>query len=169
MPSMMENISLAIIVAIPTVLSPLLMSWLQNRNLLKVKAQDYEREDEVAKNLLERQDAIAAKTAETAFLLRANNAAVARNAADTKDKLSVIHALVNSSMTAALQSELAACRRTLVLMTEMIDIKRSSGHEPSDKTVQEMGAIKAKVAELETTIAERLKQADEIAASIASH
>lgn len=156
-----ENVQLALIVAVPGLLAPLLMAALQNKNLRKIKEADYKRQDLVASNLLERQDAIAEKAAETAMLLRKNTAAVAAAAAETHGQLKVIHALVNSNMTTVMQSELAAYRASLVLMNEVIDLKHSAGIKPGDFTVQAMGVIKEKIATLESALAERDKQTSE--------
>jgi hypothetical protein len=159
---MPDAVYLALIAATSGIVGPMLMAWLQNRNMRAVKEQDYARQDEVARSLLERQDAISAKAIETAALLRVNTAAVASAATETHSQLRVIHALVNSNMTAALQAELVARRAAQVLMTEVADLKRASGHKPSESTEQEAVVNRAKIDELEAVLADRLKQAKEI-------
>jgi len=161
MPSMGENVALALIVAASTVGSPLLMAWLQGRNLRKVKEQDYARQDVVAERLFEQQEKVSAR-------LLVNNTLVAVTSSETLGQLKVIHGLVNSQMTAALQSELDTRRHAQVLMMEVVDLKRASGHEPAEATLQESVVNGAKIAELERTIAERARQQAEAAAKPAA-
>jgi hypothetical protein len=70
-------------------------------------------------------------------------------------KLDGIHTLVNSSMTAAMESELAGLRRERVMMVAIIDLKRSAGQEPTPDEIAEVKATEAKVEELERELAER--------------
>lgn len=75
----------------------------------------------------------------------------------TNSKLDVIHKLVNSNMTAALQAERDATVRELAMMQEVIDLKRVAGHEPSPEALEAIVATKSKISELETTLMDRLK------------
>lgn len=72
-----DSVQLALIVAIPAMMSPLLLAWLTNRAALKAKAQDAElrrtekseewrRQDEVAAKLLIQQELAATRAAEAA-------------------------------------------------------------------------------------------------------
>lgn len=140
------GITVALIVAIPAFLSPLILAWLTNRNLRFAKAQDYKRQDDVA-----------AQAASAARLLLAANERVAASTRITNGKLDVIHALVNSNMTAVIGAELAARRENLVLLLEVVAIKRAAGHEPTDEAISTIEVAKSKIAELETTLADRLK------------
>ena len=80
--------------------SPILVGWFAAKRDRRNKKEDYDR-----------QDVVAAKAAEAAILLLAANERVAKTAAVTNQKLDVIHTLVNSNMTAAMQAELDAINK----------------------------------------------------------
>lgn len=71
----------------------------------------------------------------------------------TDEKLDVIHGLVNSSLTQALQGELDATRRTVVLL------KLEAGAIPTTEAAAEIAAAETRIVELATTIEERAAQA----------
>jgi len=144
----LENVWLALIVAVPAMLSPLLLSWLTNRQARMAKVEDYAR-----------QDLVAQKAADAAKALLAANEIVATNAKKTNEKLDVIHTLVNSSMTSAMQSELDARRIGVGLMVEIIALKRDAGKEPTPEAQQAVESSKWIIKELEEQLADRLKQA----------
>ena len=77
----------------------------------------------------------------------------------TNDKLDVLHTLVNSQYTAALQAELDATIRELAMMHEVIDLKRVQGQQPSERSQATLAATEAKIAALQITLDERAKQA----------
>jgi hypothetical protein len=153
---------------------------------------DYQRQDKVAAAVAETARAaaeqvrdVAAQAARAASILQEAQAEsirrtdeVARLAAqqaegttakldDTNSKLDVIHGLVNSTLSAALQSELDALVTSLAMMREVMDLKRSGGHEPAEEAIIAFQATEAKIAELRATLADRLKQAEVIAAQSA--
>lgn len=134
----------AAIVAIGTVFSPLLLSWLTGRQRRAEKKQDWKRQDEVAE-----------QAAKAAALLLAQNKVVAAAAGIINEKLDTIHTLVNSQMTAALQSESDAITRELAMMKEVIALKRASGQEPSQGALEAIVATEAKIAELRAVLADR--------------
>lgn len=103
----MNAIWIALIVAAPTALGPVLL----------VRAQGRERRRD-QRLTWDRDDAVALKVAETARLLEENNRAVVANAQRMDVKLNEIHILVNSTLTAAMDSELAALKQQLLLMRE---------------------------------------------------
>jgi hypothetical protein len=120
---------------------------------------DYQRQDEVAKR---------AATATAAAQESARQAqALAQEASgkldDTNGKLDVIHGLVNSTLSAALQSELDALVTSLAMMREVMDLKKAGGRDPAAEAVIAFHATEAKIAELQATLADRLKQAEVIA------
>jgi hypothetical protein len=147
---------------------------------------DYQRQDKVAKAAAETARAaaaeareVAAQAAEAARLLQAAQAETiartdevarltAEQADSTNGKLDVIHELVNSAFSAALASQLDALVTSLAMMREVIDLKRSAGHEPTEEAVIALQATEAKIAELRATLADRLQQAEEIAALAAT-
>lgn len=165
----MENVYLALIVAVPALLSPLFLSWLTNRNQQKVKEldaelkrreklEDYARQDEVAERLVKQQNAAVAKVAEVAESLRVENRIVAETTKTTNEKLDVIHVLVNSNMTASMQGELNALRIGLTQMREIIELKKAAGLQPTPEVQMSVGSLMGKIAELEAQLADRLKQ-----------
>lgn len=90
-------------------------------------------------------------------------AIVAENANITNEKLEVIHTLVNSSMTAAIQSEFEATVRELAMMQEVVELRKSAGQgEPSSEMMAALKSTELKIKELKETLAERHRQ-DELA------
>jgi hypothetical protein len=163
---MSDTIWLALIVAVPAMASPLLMAWLQNRHAAAKEDRDHERQDavaeraeEVARLLLERQEAVKAAAEKTARLLKENNRAVAETAAETHSQLKVIHTLVNSSMTAAIQAEHDATVRELAMMREVIALNNAAGREPSREALAAVDATEQKIDELKLSLSDRTKQA----------
>lgn len=105
-----------------------------------------------------RQDRVADRAAETAELLLANNQAVADTAEVTNNKLDVIHTLVNSNMTAALQGELDSTRANLATLRELIALRVSQGQEPNNDTLAALATLEAKVKKLAANLSDRLEQ-----------
>lgn len=142
--------------------SPVLLNMLNGRQQRKSKEQDYRRQDEVAARLETRQDAQAAKAAEAARDLIESNKLVADAAKEaaqiTVARLDVIHTLVNSQMTAAIQSELDATEREVVLMREVIGLNSVAGRSPTEESMGAVMATEAKIRELRVTLAERHRQ-----------
>jgi len=125
---------------------------------------DWARQDQVAAkaekaaaDLAKSQKMIADKAAEAAELLLANNERVARTQQETNGKLDVIHTLVNSNMTAAMQSEFDAVARELAMMREVAALKQAAGQEPSPETLAAISATEAKLHELDAALADRAK------------
>jgi hypothetical protein len=75
-----------------------------------------------------------------------------------ESKLNVIHTLVNSTLTAALQAQLDATRRELTLMIELSAMQTEAGHEVSDDRKAAVGALSRKVDELAEAMADRAQQ-----------
>jgi len=108
------------------------------------------------------------RTDEVARLAEQQAALVGAKLDDTNGKLDVIHGLVNSAMTTALQSEMDALVTSLAMMREVMDLKKSGGHEPAAEAVIALQATEAKITELQASITDRLKQAEVIAARAAA-
>jgi hypothetical protein len=113
---------------------------------------------EAARLLSDRQDSSANKAAEAARLLLQSNKDVAETARVQGDKLDEIHVLVNSNLTASMESELVAHKAALALMKEMVDIKESSGKKPSRDLLSGIAVSEKKVSELSAKLSDRLKQ-----------
>jgi hypothetical protein len=147
---MSDPILIAIIAAIAgmgTVFSPLILAHMAARQRRAEKQLDWAREDRVAD-----------QAAEAARLLLAANERVAKTAAVTNAKLDVIHTLVNSTLTAAMQAEYDATVRTLALMREVAALKQAAGQEPTDETAVAIDAMQARVTELKVAVDDRLTQ-----------
>lgn len=173
----MTNVVIALIAAFGAGTVGLAGQLLLGRQAAKLrreeKQEDWARQDKVAEQaeraaalLLERQDAVAAQAAEAASLLLDANERVAETAAVTNGKLDVIHTLVNSNMTAAMQAELDATVRELAMMHEVIDMKRAAGAEPSVAALAAVEATATKIDELQVTLADRLKQNEKVEALV---
>ena len=141
-----EPVYIAVIVAISSMFGPVLMAWVTYRVQRAQRLEDWARQDEVARRV-EQVATHAAAAAQT-----------------TSDKLDVIHTLVNSNMTAALQSEFDAVTRELVMMKEVILLNRASGQEPSVDALAAITTTEAKIAELSSILTDR-KTATDIASS----
>lgn len=72
------------------------------------------------------------------------------------NKLDLIHSLVNSNMTAALQSELDATVRELAMMKEVIELKRAMGIEPSPEVLSAITSTQTRINELLAVIRDRV-------------
>lgn len=93
-----------------------------------------------------RQDILAERAADTAK--------------ETNGKLDVIHTLVNSQLTAAMQSELDAIVRELAMMLEVIALKKAAGFEPTAEALAALDAAQAKVADLTAKLEDRHRAQD---------
>lgn len=122
--------------------SPILMSMLTNRNAIALKKQDWDRQDEVAR----RAEAAAIRNAS---LIAESTQQSAEASKITIGKLDVIHTLVNSTLTAAMQVALDGVRREVVLLER----------DPATDYAM-IESTKKKIAELEKIIEERNKQTE---------
>lgn len=152
----MDGVWIAIVTAL---LAPAVMAGLQQWFRSMDKQADYERQDKVAADAKSAADLVAIKTAEVARNLKATNEHIAAAASEQKVQLQEIHALVNSNMTAAMQAELGATTRELVLMIEVIALKKVAGHEPTIESLAASETTKNKIAELTAALSDRLKPA----------
>ena len=146
-----EPIVLALIIAVPAVIASCVAPLLLNRQANTQRVEKEQRDNK-------RQDEVAAKAAEAARLLLAANERVAADTQEVKVKLDVIHTLVNSNMTAAMQAELDATIRELAMMREVIALNQAAGRQPSIGALAAVEATAEKIAELTATLEDRLKQ-----------
>jgi hypothetical protein len=103
------------------------------------KKEDYRRQDEVA-----------------ARLLLANS--------KTNGKLDIIHTLVNSNMTAAIQGEYDGSKREVILLEQLIKNEQEDGKEPPTDLLAATDAAKQKIVKLGSALEDREKQAGIVAA-----
>jgi hypothetical protein len=73
-------------------------------------------------------------------------------------QLNVIHTLVNSTLTAALQSELDATRRERMLLREIVVMRKDAGHDATTDQVAALEAIDRKIRELTQAMLDRADQ-----------
>lgn len=153
---------LALIVAVPAMLSPLLMAWLTNRNRRMEKQEDYKRQDDVAAKaeqvaqlLLDRQTEVSAATTKAAALLEVNTKAVSETAAATQTQLKTLTGMVDGNFTRLMEAELEAIAHGLVLSRQVAALTFTAGHEPTSESVAAILATEVKIAELREAIAER--------------
>jgi hypothetical protein len=122
---------------------------------------------EAADLLLASNAEVAAKAAEAADLLLKSNAEVAATAKEQGAKLDVIHTLVNSNMTAAMQAEYDATLRELAMMKEVRDLRLEQGQKPTPDVIGAIAATEARASELKAQLDDRQKQAALVASQAA--
>lgn len=78
---------------------------------------------------------------------------------DLQEGQAVIHKLVNSNMTSAMQSELDATVRDLSSLQEIVELKKAAGREPTTQALAVIKTAETKVKELTAALLDRLKHA----------
>lgn len=186
-----DNILLALIVPISTLLSAVLALWPQNRGktaeialAAKIKAEEtavkWARDDLVAEKAAQlaaqqiataeaaarRVEQVAKQAKEAAELLVIRQDAAAFQQQEqsslmrlTSAKVDVVHGLVNSQYTAALQSEMDATVALLAVLEELIGMKAVQNQPVEQTTKEAVISTKKKIAELRVTLTERQAQA----------
>jgi hypothetical protein len=89
--------------------------------------------------------------------LRLETRAAAR---DASNRLTVIHTLVNSTLTAEIESNLDACKRELATLDELVAERTANGHDIAPETSAARSACVAKIARLTQQMADRLHSAE---------
>jgi hypothetical protein len=170
------GVIIALVVSILTAIfasitAPLILAHRTERMHREDRLADYERQDKVARaaeqtatDLIASQKRIADQAAEAAKLLLDANERVARTAQVTNGKLDVIHTLVNSNMTAAMQSEYDATVRELAMMREVMALKEAAGGSPGAEARAAIAATEVKLAELAAALEDRAEAAARVAA-----
>jgi hypothetical protein len=88
--------------------------------------------------------------------------------AENGGKLDVIHTLVNSTLTAAVESELDSVQQALASIIELVKIQRASGEEPAPETLAAIDAARIKIAHLQQQLADRLVAAQRVIDQVAA-
>jgi predicted RNase H-like nuclease (RuvC/YqgF family) len=122
----MNTITVALIVAFGTTAGPIFLAYLTNNQRRQEKLEDWRRQDEVAARLL----------------------AATKH---TDEVLDTIHTLVNSNMTAAMQSDLNSMKAQLALMKQVFRLTGKVAQDPSIEVVE------ARIAELTSQLEDRQK------------
>lgn len=144
----------AVLAVFASVTAPLILLHRSEKMHREDRLADYKRQDEIAARAAAAQKAVADQAAEAAGLLLQSNG-----------KLDVIHALVNSNMTAVMQAELDATRRELALMLENGRLNAAAGHRQTAEALAAIEATTAKVTELASSMNDRLGAAAAAAAA----
>jgi hypothetical protein len=144
------------------------------------RADDIERQNEVARKAERAADRLAVATAqasqkaeEARVALLHSNELVAKVALEqahiTDQKLDVIHRLVNSQLLVAMQAELDSTIRLSLVLKELTAVNRRSGIEPTRESVELLATADARIAELGVQISERERTAQAVERQIRQH
>lgn len=157
-----DTVIVAIVVAFSSVIAPVWLAHATGKQRRKEKAEDYAREDAVAARLLKAQsetaDAIVVANEATTRATREVGKAAAERTQVINGKLDVIHTLVNSQMTAALQAEFDAINLHLIALKEISSLKEEAGRTPSKEASALIKATQIKLDELREVLATRREQ-----------
>lgn len=137
-------VAAAVLAVFSSITAPLVLIFFTERARRQEKLMDYAREDSKAAALL----------AATAKVEKAAEAA--------NGKLDVIHTLVNSQLTAALQSELDAVTRELAMMREVVALNRAAGRAATPEALAAIEAATVKITELAAVMADRHLAAEQV-------
>jgi hypothetical protein len=154
----MDGLATTFIIAGSSVLTALVVSLVSPLMLARQMAETQRR---LKKEDWDRQDAVAAQAREAATLLLEENRKVAATALETSQRveasaeetalrLKKIHTLVDGGLTKEMKERLA------VMITQRVLLKRLPGATDDDRTA--IVTLESEIADLETTLAERLKQ-----------
>jgi protein involved in sex pheromone biosynthesis len=163
-------ISAIVIAVFASVTAPLLLTLLTSRQRRAEKEQDYKREDDREEEREEKAmaraavvaaaaEAVREKAEEAARLLQENNV-VTKSRLDSLDAgVERVHTLVNSDKTAALQRDLDSAKEKLILLTEIVELKRAAGLNPHAETSGAIAETKRRISELGIELDDRHRQA----------
>jgi len=162
----MEVILVALIVS---VIAPIMVAYLTNKQNRANKQMDWDRQDAVAREAKRQQNEVAAQAATAADLLlqaqretASRTEEVARVAAltarDQSSQLRQIHTLVNSDMTAARQELLDQTRLLVVLYRKTLDDDKIAGRPSDSQDVKAYDDALVRVDQLQVILADRLAQ-----------
>jgi hypothetical protein len=161
--SVISLIAVAVVAIFSSVTAPIILSHRTERMHREDQLEQYRREDEVAREAKITAQALAGQQ-DTIIRQQKETSRDARETAQKTDgKLDVIHGLVNSTLSAAMTSEMDALVTSAAMMREVMDLKKSMGREPSREAVIALQSTEAKIAELRTALADRTKQAEALA------
>lgn len=136
---------------VSTLGTPALAQYLMNRQRQRERAEDRLDREAVAKEVKTVQKTLAdSTTATTNKLDGLHNGQV------------IIHALVNSNMTSAMQAELNASVRDLASLREIVDLKKVAGREPNLEALTAINVAAARVLELTAALQDRLKEPEPV-------
>jgi hypothetical protein len=143
-----------ITIAIPAIAAPIIAAVVSSRS----KKAEWARADLLEQRQVERAALVAQRAEETSRLLIASSTSMRDIALTIDGKVDEVHALVNSSYTAALQAALEAVQAKLVVLLDSSAFKKEHSMEVSAGMIADITATQTKMDELSTAIQERLKQ-----------
>lgn len=155
------SLQIALIVAAGPVATVIVTAVLR----LWEKKIEYARQDEVARAAKAASDELIKGQKAAAELLLANNEQVAHVGEETQKQIKVVHSLLNSEKTAAKRESLDTNVSQLASLREIVDLKKTSGHQPTAEALAAIEALCTKIDVMKKELVEREKQ-DRIAAQI---
>lgn len=127
------------------------------------KKEEHARQDAVVEAAKMANESLVDGQKEAARLLVSNNKQVALLGRETRDNLGVIQHQLNSEKTETRRGALDSCIAQLALMKEVVDLKKSAGHEPTIEAAAAIIALEKRVLDMSEDLIRREKN-DEIAA-----
>jgi len=112
-----------------------------------------ERAEQVANSLIASNERIADQASKAAVVL-------VEKLDTLHEQSEQIHVLVNSNLTAAMQSEYDSIGREIVGLLEIVDLKRAMHIEPSQESTHIIELTRAKHSELHNQLTDRAKQTE---------
>lgn len=165
---MSEQILVALIVAVPTVLAsavvPTIILMMNNSSARKAKEFDAAVRKQEKIDDYTRADALEARrkkeTEEVASLLKTNTAVQVASAGELRGQIQQVHALVNSNLTLEMEARLDVMHASLVSLIEIADLRKSMGHAENEGTTSRINVMREAIAELEDTLKMRHEVTD---------
>jgi hypothetical protein len=158
----MTLVLVAVITLTGSVVGPLLLSHLNNRQRRADKLEDWARQDAVAAQaqeaaalLLEQQRKTTVQTEEVARLAAENSATTQEQLDAIAAQGKIIHELVNQKLTTITEQALAAFRAVLELLEAGLARERSLGLSPSPASLKRVEDTKQSIGDLEKTLDQR--------------
>lgn len=152
---MSDAVLIALIVAVPALLSAPLMAMLTNRNAAAKEARDYARQDAVAEKAAEVAQKLLDQQAEQARLLKESQAAASAQAVKTNAEIEKLTGMLDGNFTKLMEDNLDAKVTSLVLARQLLAMTHEAGHPTTPEALAEIETLKSRIAELTTAITER--------------
>lgn len=141
----------AVIVAISSTVGPLLVQRSTNVQRRKERAEDKADRDAVAHQAQEAADKLVQSNADVA-------AAAKETGAKTLAAVGVIHTLVNSNLTDAIEASLVASEANLTSLRELADLRLGLGQKPTTEALAMFRSVEGQVSELRLKLQDRKRQ-----------
>lgn len=154
-PALITALTVAIPAVIASTIAPAIIVLMNGRNASKQRIEEARVRKEEKEYEYQRQDAVARRLVESNKVI-ANE--VAKSAGIVNEKLDEVHVLVNSAYTAALQSAFEAVQAKYVVLVDSIEFKKEQKIPVTNEIKIDLEATKTKMEELAAAIAERLRK-----------